>query len=513
MVNWLLSDPADRRFLWITGVSCVIASIGLSIWAIYSDPIINNDGVGYVRAAELFGNGQWSLAFADFKWPFYSFFMWMVSALTGLSLKGAGHVINTVCFSGVILLFIAVIRALGGKSKRLTVLAAIVALAHPAFNEYRSFVIRDPGYLAGYLAALYCLLLCQKDSSWRARVAVLVALVAASLFRIEGVVFLFLSPLLFVMVSQNFNQRRWPLLLIAATPLIGLGVILAGWFLVPDGKMGFWSVLSNPHGVVVTVWEQVGGTLSSKLDLLREEFLGRYSEGYAYVLFGLTVTTIVTSAILSELTIPFAVLAVYGYTSGLCFGNGGQRRVWLALLSINLAILLVFVLIMLFLAPRYMLTLSVTALLAVPFVLEHVLKRIRWRDLKGLRLLVAVIVLLWIAGESISGIHNPATKLHLRESGQWLQPYTVGRAGSLVTNDKRILYYAGRYMDRTHIERDLTSLLRGLEKQRWEGAVFVAVRLRDGEDEVGVVSALGLEHIKRFENHRGDRVLIFSLDP
>jgi len=127
--------------------------------------------------------------------------------------------------------------------------------------------------------------------------------------------------------------------------------------------------------------------------------------------------------------------------------------------------------------------------------------------------LVAVIVLLWIAGESISGIHNPATKLHLRESGQWLQPYTVGRAGSLVTNDKRILYYAGRYMDRTHIERDLTSLLRGLEKQRWEGAVFVAVRLRDGEDEVGVVSALGLEHIKRFENHRGDRVLIFSLDP
>jgi len=513
MVNWLLSDPADRRFLLITGVLCVIASVCLSIWAVYSDPIINNDGVGYVRTAELLGNGQWSLAFADYKWPFYPFFMWVVSVLTGLSLKGAGHVINTVCFSGVILLFIAVIRALGGKSRRLTVLAAIVALAHPAFNEYRSFLIRDPGYLAAYLAALYCLLLCQKDSNWRPRVAVLVALVVASLFRIEGVAFLLLSPLLFVMVSRNFDPRRWPLLLLAATPIIGLGVILAGWFLVPVGQMDFWAVLSNPQSVVVTVWEQVGSTLSSKLDLLRQEFLPRYSAGYAYVLFGLTVTTIVTSAILSELTVPFAVLAVYGYTSGLCFTDGGQRRVWLALLAINLAILLVFVLIMLFLAPRYMLTLSVTALLAVPFVLEHVFKRIRWRDLKGPRLLVAVIVLLWVAGESISGIHNPATKLHLRESGQWLQPYTVGRAGSLVTNDKRILYYAGRYMDRTHIERDLASLLRGLKKQRWKGAVFVAVRLRAGEDEVGVVSALGLEHIKRFENYRGDRVLIFSLGP
>jgi hypothetical protein len=55
--------------------------------------------------------------------------------------------------------------------------------------------------------------------------------------------------------------------------------------------------------------------------------------------------------------------------------------------------------------------------------------------------------------------------------------------------------------------------LRGLKKQRWEGAVFAAVRLRAGEDEVGVASTLGLEHIKRFENSRGDRVLIFSLDP
>jgi hypothetical protein len=89
----------------------------------------------------------------------------------------------------------------------------------------------------------------------------------------------------------------------------------------------------------------------------------------------------------------------------------------------------------------------------------------------------------------------------------------VGRPGSLVTNDKRILYYAGRYMDRIHVERDLSSLLRGLKKQRWEGAVFAAVRLRAGEDEVGVASTLGLEHIKRFENSRGDRVLIFSLDP
>ena len=35
----------------ITGLLCVIASVCLSIWAVYSDPIINNDGVGYVDFA------------------------------------------------------------------------------------------------------------------------------------------------------------------------------------------------------------------------------------------------------------------------------------------------------------------------------------------------------------------------------------------------------------------------------------------------------------------------------
>ncbi len=134
MVNWLLSDLADRRLLLITGVLCVMASVCLSIWAVYSDPIINNDGVAYVRTAELLGNGQWSFAFATIQWPFYPFFMWLVSALTGLSLKGAGHAINTSRFSGVILFFLAVIRAICAKSRRLTVLAAIAARAHPAFN-------------------------------------------------------------------------------------------------------------------------------------------------------------------------------------------------------------------------------------------------------------------------------------------------------------------------------------------------------------------------------------------
>lgn len=519
VLKWSLSEPADRRFLLVTGLFCVIASVALSLWAIYTDPIINNDGVAYVRQSGLLADGQWSIAFADWKWPFYPFLMMLVSAvlplpydvIPGVTFKAAGHLINTVCISLVVVLFVAVTRALGGQSRRLTILAAIVALAHPAFNEYRSFLIRDPGFLAAYLAALYCLLLCRTHSSWRPRIAVLVLLLIASLFRIEGVLFLLMSPVLFVLLRGDGVKRNWSIMILATVALLGGGLVMAWWILVPDGTLSFSSVLNQPLKVILTTWEQISTALSAKVHLLRETFLSRYSADDVYVLFGLIVVAIVGSAVLSELTVPFAVLAVYGYTSRLCFADRGHRQIWLALLAINLLILLGFVLFRgELLAPRYLLTMSVTALLAVPFVLERLLRRIRWNDVKGWRLVLSVIVLLWVAGESINGINNPTRKLHLRDAGLWLQPYT-GETGSLVTNDRRILYYAGRWSDRTHVELKLAQLLQGLDQERWSTPRFTAIRLKDGQQAAGVIDAIGHEPIERFNNNRGDRVLIFAM--
>ena len=152
----LLSDrPANPTFVYVTLILCAVASVIASAWCIHIDDVINNDGVEYIRAAEQFAARNWAGAFAVHQWPFFSFLMWATGAALGTSYETAGQLLNTFFFTLSSLLFVGVVRAFGGTSQRLTALAALVAVLHPAFNEYRAFIIRDAGYLAFYLLALF----------------------------------------------------------------------------------------------------------------------------------------------------------------------------------------------------------------------------------------------------------------------------------------------------------------------------------------------------------------------
>ena len=149
-----VSDPASRQFVWaIFGIG-VIVSVLLSIWSIAIDSVINNDGIEYVRAAELLSSGDWQAAFTVYKWPFYPWLMMWVGDTVGISYETAGHALNTLFFTLVVVFFVSAVRAFGGRSRSITWIAMLIALAHPVFNEYRAFLIRDPGYLAAYLLAV-----------------------------------------------------------------------------------------------------------------------------------------------------------------------------------------------------------------------------------------------------------------------------------------------------------------------------------------------------------------------
>ena len=137
----LTSDqPAESRFVVAVLVVCTIVSVLLSLWCIHIDHVINNDGIEYIRTAERLADSDWAGAIAAYKWPFYPLLMLLVSKITGVSYMVSGHILNTLFFTGAVLLFVLTVRAFGGDSKRLTVLAAFVALTHPTFNEYLSLI-------------------------------------------------------------------------------------------------------------------------------------------------------------------------------------------------------------------------------------------------------------------------------------------------------------------------------------------------------------------------------------
>ena len=52
--------------------SAAMVSLLLSAWCVYLDNVVNNDGILYLRGAELIADGDWQGAVELYKWPFYA---------------------------------------------------------------------------------------------------------------------------------------------------------------------------------------------------------------------------------------------------------------------------------------------------------------------------------------------------------------------------------------------------------------------------------------------------------
>jgi hypothetical protein len=513
--------PANRQFMWtIFGIGMIV-SVSLSIWSIAIDSVINNDGIEYIRAAKFLSEGDWRSAFAAYRWPTYPYLIMLIGNMVGAILpnledpyKLAGHVLNTAFFSLAVMLFVAVVRGFGGTSRRITWIAMLVALIHPAFNEYRAFLIRDPGYLAAYLLAVYYLTQCRHQPRLRYRLAVIGSLLAASLFRIEGLVFLFFVPVLFSLVSARPGKSYWTRLLFSVLAIAVLAPILGCWLLVPTGEFNALSLVKDPIEVLTAGWQQIWTGMDGKLEVLREKFLGPYSAGHANTLYGLAVAMVIATSILSELTVPYAALTLYGIWSRLFSRDNALNKLWFNLLLINVTILLGFTVIMVFLAPRYPLATTITLLIVVPFALDKLTKNMRWQRLKKVWWIVVLILALWAVGESYSGVTNYSKDSFLRETGYWLYEKTENRSGPIVTNSRKIAYYAGVQGDREvlvvgrdyfidslrHLTHDLGTDFAGVLVQRSEGSI-----------EQALYEAVGSKPVKEFHDKRGDRVLVYDL--
>jgi hypothetical protein len=515
------SDPASRQFVWATFGIGMIVSVLLSIWSITIDSVINNDGIEYVRTAKFLSEGDWRSAFAAYRWPTYPFLIMLVGDIAGAiqpnledPYKLAGHVLNTAFFSLAVMLFVAVVRGFGGTSRRITWIAMLVALIHPAFNEYRAFLIRDPGYLAAYLLAIYYLTQCRHQPWVRYRLGVVGSLLAASLFRIEGLVFLFFAPVLFSLVSARAGKSYWTRLSFSLLAIAILAPILGCWLLVPTGEVNFLSLVKDPVDVLATGWQQIWIGVDEKLDVLREKFLGPYSAGHANTLYGLAVVMVIATSILSELTVPYAALTLYGVLGRLFARDDALNKLWLALLLINVTILLAFTLIMVFLAPRYPLATTITLLIAVPFVLDKLTKDARWHRLKKVWWFIVVVLALWAVGESYSGVTNFSKDKHLRETGYWLYEKTEGRLGPIVTNSRKIAYYAGIQGDREVLVIGRDHFMDSLQHLTYDlGTNFAGVLVQRSESSIeqALSEAVGSKPVKVFHNQRDDRALLYDL--
>ncbi|HAD72150.1 MAG TPA: hypothetical protein DCF94_08985, partial [Gammaproteobacteria bacterium] len=135
----------------------VILSVLISIITILFPDTPNDDAYVYIKTAEIFLAEGTIAAFQHYAWAGYSLLIAFVSQL-GFSLFTSAFVINALFYALLVYSFLSIVKLID-DSPQVLILAALSVLLYPQLNEYRYLIIRDVGFWALSLFALWQLLL------------------------------------------------------------------------------------------------------------------------------------------------------------------------------------------------------------------------------------------------------------------------------------------------------------------------------------------------------------------
>ncbi len=485
-----------------------VASLVFSAWCIYADPIVNNDGIRYFRAASAFLNGDFSAGVAIYKWPFFSLIIAAVSKLTGLGVEQAAYALNAGLTVLLIIAFLAVVQELGAD-RPTVIAAAFVILLFPELNKYRSFIIRDTGYLAFYMASL--LYLFRYWKTWKPEFfwKWFGCAGLASLFRPEGVVFLTLIPMMIWMRSQVPLTWRAVQYVLGAALCVMLFAGLSLWLFASEGEAGQLHVLSQPLQALSTAWQQIGTNLWFKLTAIEEEVLTEFSSDYSSVVLLIALLAIVVIEIVRRMSIVYAVIVAHAVRANIAFSEPDAKELWYRLIALNLAVLFAFAAVQLFVVGRYTVALLLTLLLAAPFSLAFLYRRWRARTAPRAWLFPAVGALLLILGLESLDVYTD--KRFLRAAGHWVRENTAPTA-TLYGDNQAFIYYSGKPAFRDHARYDWAETMAMIYRQEWRKYDYLGVYVshKQVQRQARIEQHIGRPATQVFANRKGDRILIFK---
>jgi len=485
-----------------------IASLLISIIGYYYTGTINPDGVLYLKTAHAFINTGLSSALSFYNWPFYAILIAYGHIFFHISYLHSAMLLNIIFQLGITLAFMLNVKVLGGK--RLTLIfAAIIILLQPHFIDYRAYIVRDFGYWCFYLFATYFFLKYFKFFSIYDGLLWLISMIIATLFRVEGVLFLVLTPavLLFDRRHRFFDR------LIACLKLYWPIAVIALLFLMYYLMFHHHKTIS--HSRVVTVLDTIRHFYqhpSQAIEKAIQQFkiiLGPFAAADADKIFILGLTGYYLMKIITTMQIILFILAIYGWRKGVIQDKNSIYLVLLPLIFINILLTFYFLLGNFFLSGRYMMALISILLFWVPFSIEKIYND--WRDKKSyLKLTVLIIILITFIIFLVKLIGSfSLSHEYIKKSGTWLSQNNKENQ-LVITNNKQILYYAkGLNQDWKRVfKQDWQSLLK---KQPKKGQYYAILVKHHELSQYKKENKYSLPLLKTFINDNGDRVFIYKI--
>jgi len=381
-----------------------------------------------------------------------------------------------------------------------------VILFFPGLNKYRSFVIRDFGYLAFYMLGLLVFFkhIVKPQWYWPAIWTALLAIAAA--FRIEAIAVLVCLPFVSAYVLADTGRQRTRVVISLVAVFAVLFMLGAWWF------AGNASGTDSFAGLFNTFIANIKQGYEIRLHDMRQ-LLTSMSDNYALLALIATGSIIFIAEVVKRITLLYTLMAVYGWVRGFLFRPERAQRAWLGLIIVQLIILSGTMLLQFFLTGRFPLALSLTVLLIVPFVWVNMYDE--WRDRSSLGgssrwLFPTALVFAIILG--IQGLTGFTGKAHLKEGGLWLQQQLKDEQ-TLLSNERAVMYYAKQDTYRRSDIYQWQTIDRMLANGQWQQYDYIALRFkrRHADHKQQVMQRIGSAPIKTFQGKRGDVLLVFRV--
>lgn len=496
-------------------ISGSLLSFILTYWIIFLNPVINHDGILYLQTADLFLQGDWSGAVNLYPWPFYPLIIAILSKFTSLALESSAHLITALSAAMLTYVFLVLLQEIDREKTVPFFIAVFVIVFFSELNETRNLIVREHGYWSFYLLALLLFLRFYRLPTIFYGLGWNMCMIIATLFRIEGLVFLVLLPVLFLLRKDLRLLTRCRQFL--AANCLTMGLVLGGLLLFFTGLLPEWlnsSRLTDPLFFLNRLQDALGGGLAENAAVIEDEILNKYS-GDAAIWAALAIPLIIIGlALIKALTPLYAVLLCWQPGRNISRLRNLEGAVFLWAVFLNLLIFVVVTLARYFLFERFVLPLVFLLLLVLCFTLAALYAR--WKKEGGRqqpwrkKWIYYLLCLLLIVNSGEALFHLPGdSKRYLKTAGIWLRE-NVDQDARIFTNNIKLRFYSGKLDNEDLPAHEIIaeeSLRNWLREEYDYYALWLDHRSSLSGDEVDTLMGGGPLH--RFANNRGDQVLIY----
>lgn len=402
---------------------------------------INPDSVLYFEAARLFANGEWKAGFDIFPWPFYSLWIATLHKLTGFGVHLSAQILNVLFFGVATHAFLNIIQLAGGKQREL-ISAALVWLSAPYMvGDVLEMLMRDEGFWAFYLSALVFFIRFHQHHKFTDALFWQLCIILATLFRIEGILFLMLLPAALLLAHSEPARDRIRHFLIAHS--INLALTLALIIIVASGMLPKTSLGRLNEVFTQDIFHQFTALFRERSQIMSDQVLGNYLEEFATAGILLTFIYAIVAKIISATGLVHVALATAGIKHRKSLMNPQVARVLLIIAAIAVANMALIISKVFVLSGRYVLSLSFILMFFASFYLAFLFKYLQnsTSDERKLRWVTIALIIFM----SLSLIKNilPKEKSYnyMQDAVSWLIDHNP-RQLPVFYSDPRMRYYA-----------------------------------------------------------------------